>query len=222
MNTKLIEKFKYCLGISYSRKILNNILNENRNYFHGSVLDIGGGKERGKFVRPKTEKWISADISSELQPDFVCNVEKMPFENESFDVIKATQIFEHVENPEIGVKECFRVLKKEGYFIISAPFIYPLHGDPCDFQRWTKNKWEKVLSESEFKIEKLCNMGGYFIVLIDMLRNFNASMPSFFRYLGYFIYPFYYLLIQLDKTGFVLKNNRLNKYTSGYFIIAKK
>lgn len=218
----LKKKLRYYFGISYSRKLLDNVLNRKKHYFHGSVLDIGGGRKRGKFMPSKTEKWIFADLDQELHPDVICNVEKMQFENDSFDTIKATQLFEHVENPENGIRECYRVLKKGGHFIISAPFIYPIHADPYDFQRWTDTKWKNILTETGFEIEEFYDIGKYFTVLIDMFKNFNQSLPSILRYIGYIFYPLYSLLIQLDKTNFVLRNNRLNKYTAGYFIIAKK
>ena len=41
----------------------------------------------------------------------------LPFNNESFDVITAMDFLEHVENPEMVIKEFSRVLKPNGIFI---------------------------------------------------------------------------------------------------------
>ena len=217
----IIKKIQYYLGSSYRRKFLDKLLNENKKYFQGSVLDIGGGRKRGKFVPPKTKKWIFADITPELKPDVICNVEKMQFENKSFNTIKATELFEHVENLEQGIKECFRVLKKGGYFIISAPFLYPIHGDPFDFQRWTDQKWKKVLFESGFKIENLETMGGFFTLMSDMIKNVNKKNFFLLRYLGYFFYPLLDILVSLDSIK-KIQHSVFGKYVEGYFIIAKK
>lgn len=204
--------------MSYRRKILDKKLNANRNFFQGDVLDIGGGRKRGILIPPKTKSWIFADITPELNPDIICNVEKMQFKNETFDTIKATELFEHVEKPENGIKECFRVLKNRGYFIISAPFLYPIHGDPFDYQRWTKKKWENVLLKTGFKIEKIEPMGGFFTVFIEMIKTLNKNLPSPLRQIFYISYPILDSLTHLDKINFQLSQN----YTTGYFIIAKK
>jgi len=220
MNNTLIKKVQYYIGTSYRRKILDEKLNKNRDYFRGSVLDIGGGRKRGAFNPPETEAWIFADITPESNPDVICNVEKMQFKDNSFDTIKATELFEHVEKPEDGIRECFRVLKTGGHFIISAPFLYPIHGDPFDYQRWTQEGWVKNLEKYGFKLEKIEVVGLFFTVLVDMLKKLNIASPFIFRSIGYLFYPFLDLISYIDKT--LVHNKQLNKYTTGYFIIAKK
>ncbi|MFA7209285.1 MAG: class I SAM-dependent methyltransferase [Parcubacteria group bacterium] len=219
---KILENIQYYIGASYRRKLLDKILNENRYYFSGVVLDIGGGRKRGKFIPPETKKWIFADITPELKPDIICNVEKMQFEDESFDTIKATELFEHVEDPEQGINECCRVLKEDGYFIISMPFLYPIHGDPFDYQRWTGKKWNDVLLKNKFKIEKIEMIGYFFTVLAEMIKTLIKLSPALLRYLGYLSYPALDLLVKLDDLKIINKNNKLNKYTTGFFIIARK
>lgn len=46
----------------------------------------------------------------------VANAYDLPFENESFDVVCAMDILEHVENPQKVIEEASRVLKKNGMF----------------------------------------------------------------------------------------------------------
>jgi len=138
----MLKDIKYYFGASYRRKILDRLLEQNKYYYKGIVLDIGG-RDRGKFKKPKdeVEKWIFADIEQKHKPDIILNVEDMNnIVTESIDVINAVELFEHVENIEKGLNECYRVLKKNGTMILSAPFLYPIHADPCDFQRWTKEK----------------------------------------------------------------------------------
>ncbi len=45
-----------------------------------------------------------------------CNAEKIPFGDETFDVICAMDFLEHVENPKIIIQEVGRLLKPEGLF----------------------------------------------------------------------------------------------------------
>lgn len=49
----------------------------------------------------------------------VSSADKLPFKNDSFDVILFYETIEHVENPEKCLKEIKRVLNKDGNLIIS-------------------------------------------------------------------------------------------------------
>ena len=216
------QKLQYYLGTTYRRKKLDKHLNSNRHYFKGKVLDIGGGRKRGAFIPPKTKEWIFADISPELKPDVICNVENMKFNDNIFNTIKATELFEHVQKPEQGIKECYRVLKKNGYLIVSMPFLYPIHGDPYDYQRWTKHKWKTIAKQTNFKVEKIITIGYFFTVLSDMLKKMNRSLPLPVRLLGYAFYPVLDIVSAIDNLKIISKNKILKTYTSGYLIILKK
>ncbi|MDI6752578.1 MAG: class I SAM-dependent methyltransferase [bacterium] len=50
--------------------------------------------------------------------------EKIPFEDNTFDVVYSTMVLEHVEDPEKVIKESIRVLKKGGYL----QFVIPNYG----------------------------------------------------------------------------------------------
>ena len=49
------------------------------------------------------------------------------------------------------------------------PFLYGVHADPCDFQRWTANKIKKELKNAGFAVEQLEPMGSLFAVFYDLL-----------------------------------------------------
>lgn len=48
--------------------------------------------------------------------------EKLPFNDDSFDFIVATDVLEHVYNTKHTFKELYRVLKQNGTFFISVPY----------------------------------------------------------------------------------------------------
>jgi ubiquinone/menaquinone biosynthesis C-methylase UbiE len=47
--------------------------------------------------------------------------EEMPYEDEQFDVILMEDVLEHVNNPEKVMRECSRVLKREGMLVAKFP-----------------------------------------------------------------------------------------------------
>jgi len=220
----MLERIKYYFGASYQRKALDALLEQHKHYYKGIVLDIGG-RDRGKFQKPKdkVEKWIFADIESGHNPDIVLDVAKMDgIESKSIDVINAIELFEHVENPEKSLAECHRVLKEGGMIILSVPFLFPVHGDPYDFQRWTDKKWKEELLKAGFAIEKFEIMGRYFTVMMEMAKVLIRQFPLGLSYLFIPAYPMLDLVAALDSHKCVKHNQKLANYHQGYFIICRK
>ena len=50
------------------------------------------------------------------------DVQNLTFPDESFDIVIAQDVFEHVPDPERGFREIWRVLKTGGYHILTAPY----------------------------------------------------------------------------------------------------
>jgi SAM-dependent methyltransferase len=224
MINKIIIQLKYYLWATYRRRSIDKILFNNLHYYNGIVLDIGG-RSRGKFKKPEENiiKWIYADIDLNNKPDIVLDVSKMTtIENESIDSINAIELFEHVKYPLKGLAECYRTLKFDGFLVISSPFLFQIHADPCDYQRWTIHKWNYELSYAGFSIDKLIHNGFFFTVLGDMIKALIKTFPIGIRQAFFTIYPLIDLMVMLDKLDIVKNNSVLNKFTSGYIFYAKK
>ncbi len=209
---------------SFRRQHLDKLLRKYESEYRGAVLDIGG-RDRGCFKKPKdrVDKWVFADIEPAYKPDILTDVCDMKtVESESFDVVNACELFEHVENTAKGIAECFRVLKPDGSLILSVPFLYQIHADPLDFQRWTETKWKMELTKAGFTIKTFEIMGRYFTVRNGMRKTFIQSLPVIIRHFGYLSFPIMELLNRLDNTKMIIKHKKLGSYHGGYFIIAKK
>lgn len=100
-----------------------------------SILDVGCGRAWvAEHYTPKGIDVYSLDISitnpakaKELYPSgnhksVVGDSFKLPFENNSFDCVIASEIIEHVVQPAEFIKELFRVVKKSGELIITTPY----------------------------------------------------------------------------------------------------
>lgn len=218
----MIANLKYFLLTSFRRIKIDRDLEESKYLFKGKVLNIGGGRKRGRFSFPSQTNVTVADINKNFKPDVVCPVEKLPFKNNFFDVVVAIELFEHVREPEKGIGECIKVLKPSGYFIFSMPFMYPVHADPKDFQRWTEEKIKQVLNNYPVKIKKFKIQGYYFTVLADLIRKPILNLPILIRYFLYLgIFPLLYILVYLDD-NISKKSLLLKKYHAGYFVICQK
>ena len=214
-----LSKVRYYLWASYRRRLLDSLQEKYRKLYRGVVFDIGG-RDRGKFEKPKTEvdKWVFVDIVKDHKPDLLLDVSNMEgVKSETVDVVNAIELFEHVYDIELGLKEVFRVLKGGGHAILSAPFIHPIHADPDDFQRWTEYKWGAELKKVGFDSIEIIKMGGYFAVLADMLKTGLKNFPKPINYFFYIFYPGLEILFRLDRVS-----KFLDSYTTGYFIVVKK
>ncbi|MCR4313749.1 MAG: class I SAM-dependent methyltransferase, partial [Candidatus Uhrbacteria bacterium] len=173
----LLASLRYYVWASYRRKLLDKLLERHRKTFSGVVLDIGG-RSRGCFEKPKdsVDKWIFADINPEYKPDIVLDVANMTqIEDSSIDVICACELFEHVAEIERGLDECVRVLKENGTMIVSVPFLYAIHADPSDYQRWTQFKWRKEIEQRSCHVDTFVIMGRFFTVMSDHTKTFFKS-----------------------------------------------
>lgn len=219
-----MASLKYYIWASYRRKRIDKLQEKYIDLYKGTVLDIGG-RDRGKFEKPKNkvDKWIFADIEAKHNPDIILDVANMSnVETQSIDVVNAVELFEHVEKINEGIAECYRILKPDGKLIISVPFLYPVHADPFDFRRWTRTKWENELKKAGFKITDIEIIGRYFTVINDMKKTLIKSLPPVIRLFAYLLFPIFDIFNKLDETNFIKNHPKLGKYHGGYFIIASK
>ncbi|MBP2134433.1 SAM-dependent methyltransferase [Methanomicrobium sp. W14] len=69
----------------------------------------------------KCHKYSPVDVCN-------CNLnQKMPFKDESFDVVHANQVIEHLTETDVFLEEIYRVLKPGGYAVLSTPNIGSFH-----------------------------------------------------------------------------------------------
>ena len=57
-------------------------------------------------------------------PDKYFDGINIPYEDNMFDGVLCTQVLEHVENLDLLLAECNRVIKLGGHFVVSVPFLY--------------------------------------------------------------------------------------------------
>lgn len=143
-------------------------------YATGRLLDIGcGNKPYSKWFKNKISDYIGCDIiqSNANKVDVICQANSIPLDNESFETVISTQAIEHIEDYKGMVNEAFRLLKKEGCFILSGPFYWHLHEEPYDFYRFTKHGFKYILENAGFEIIEIKENGGAWATLGLMINH---------------------------------------------------
>ncbi len=200
----------------FARKGLLKYIRENRKYIGGKCLDFGCG------IKPyqqlfSTEEYVGVEIESEIKDPGVVYYDgkTLPFENDTFDSILCSQVFEHIPNLDEIITEIHRILKPGGYVLLTAPFVYPEHLKPFDFRRFTQNGIQMFMESHGFSILK-CHKSGNFSEAIAQMQNvficeklFCGKEKSLFRKTGiFFINVKGYLLSKLyrDEKDLYLDN----------------
>jgi SAM-dependent methyltransferase len=84
--------------------------------------------------------------------------EKLPFADESFDVVTALDVVEHLDDDVAGLREMNRVLQPEGRALIFVPAFMWLWGVQDDIShhriRYTRKQIVERLRSAGFEIER--------------------------------------------------------------------
>jgi len=116
----------------YITKRINEIL---KGFTPKKVLDLGGGNGEYSSIFPNTE-YIGVDcvdeqirrMRSKGLKAFKLDLEKkIPFKDNSFDLILLMDTIEHIYNNFLLIKEVRRILIKHGRLIITVPNISSLY-----------------------------------------------------------------------------------------------
>ena len=171
------------------RSISVNIHNGVHSYTIGDSLDVGAGHApyRDHILKSvdvyhtldRADSTARADM--ETQPlTFVGDICKgqPPFKPETYDTVFCFEALEHVERPAKAIKNIHRLLKPNGTFIFTVPFLARIHDVPVDYHRFTRYAIEKWPG---FETIKLVELGGLWIFaghqLSIILMGFCYGIP---------------------------------------------
>lgn len=195
----------------YIRTSIFNAIKDTLPQFKQSLLDIGCGKMPYKnYILENSEviNYIGLDIENALEydnlvkPDFVWDGRNMPFQDNSYDCAFGTEVLEHCPEPEVVLKEIYRILKPEGIFFFTVPFLWNLHEVPHDEYRYTPFSLKRHLENSGFRNIEIKATGGWHAAMAQMLGLWIRRSPLSKRnrkILSFFLKPIISFLIKNDK-----------------------
>lgn len=196
-----------------------------KKFFSGALVDFGCGlKQYKKLVKHYVDSHVGVDhdltFHDKANIDRYATAYKIPAKNCEFDCALCTAVLEHLEDPILALKECFRVLKNGGVAIYSVPFIWHLHEEPRDFYRFSKYGLEYIFKKAGFEIIQIHALSGFWItfgqIFVYYIYRFNRGILKYvpiIPIIGLFIQGLSYLFDKVDKP---------EQWTWMYMIVVKK
>jgi SAM-dependent methyltransferase len=121
----------------------------------GSILEVGCGNTPYRFLIKNgaytgIDHAVAAEFSCQRKDVLYYQGDAFPVKNESFDLVFHTEVLEHVENPDVFMRNCWAALKPGGRMFFSVPFSYRYHYIPYDYYRYTPPSLKSLCERAGF------------------------------------------------------------------------
>lgn len=208
--------------VTYRRLWLDSALEAFAREMRGVVVDVGGKREnkRGTFNPPedRAKAWWYVNLDMNTKPNIYGDVQRIPLRGQSVDCILCTEVLEHLPRPERCVDEMHRLLRDGGLVLASVPFLYPVHADPYDYQRFTEDGLRELFKR--FKAVEVHRMGGYAGAMGLMIELGMADVDN--RLARWAMKWLSRWLCRRDLVNFGNESETQSKFTTGYFVRAAR
>ncbi len=158
--------------------------------------------------------------------------EKLPYNDNQFDVVLVLDVLEHIEDDKKAIKELHRVLKPDGILISFVPAFMILWGITDEvsqhFRRYTKSELVSKLKESDFKIIRSTYFNTFLFPPILFVRLISRLIPNkykpedetrlgnrFINKVFYYIFKFESILLHKINFPFGVSLAVISKKSSG-------
>ena len=185
-------------------------------YITGKTLDVGSGSKPYFNLFKNVTEYIGLDVeqsghSHKLESiDVFYDGKTFPFEENSFDSLVFFEVLEHVFNPETFFKQIKKVVRPQGYCLVSIPFIWGEHEQPFDFARYSSFGLKYMFDQYGFEIVKhkkyLTDFRMIFLLINSYIyTTFKRFLPGYFAWI--FILPLVALNNILGLICYILPKN---------------
>ena len=185
-----------------------------------AVLDVGAGQ--GYFVRALEDaghRGIGIDIAvqgmkvaNRIAPDSVFMVadgQRLPFDDESFDVVTFWGTLEHHPDMVQALTECKRVIRPGGTALFRVPnrrfWVYlimerlglPIGTDQSDLVEHllSLDEWQVLIEQAGFRVRHVEADNWFLVQSLSTVPGFSAKVKMLFRKLSLLLAPLSYTYV---------------------------
>lgn len=141
-----VARYKFALDYSGGRKVLDAACGAG----YGSYILASNAKQViGIDISDETIDFANGNFSRNNTEYITSSVLDMPFDDDSFELSIAFEIFEHIDKPVLFLNELKRVTKKKGKIILSTPnesFTKSTVDNPFHTHEYTYDEFSSMIS----------------------------------------------------------------------------
>lgn len=141
-------------ALESTRRLVNLYVPKNTSL---TVLDVGSQQVAGQPLSHRQLfdmaccRYVGVDLEAGPNVDQVLTKPYgLPFDDDSFDVVICGQVFEHIPFFWVTALEFARVVKNDGFIILSAPSRGHVHNPPFDGWRFCEQAYEAWPSSATY------------------------------------------------------------------------
>jgi SAM-dependent methyltransferase len=204
---------------TYHRRSVHNLAERHRRLVRGRSLNIGGRNDHWLLCGVQA---VGLELEAGPGVDVVGDARALPFADESFDTVLATEVIEHVRQPNDMVSEIHRVLKPGGHAILSSPFVWKLHRWPQDYWRFTDDSFALLFKNfAECQVFPVNGTHETFMHVLWQYAEIWCEAARVPRRALLALKPIEWLSWLLSSLV-SLEQRSERAYTTGWFVVARK
>lgn len=191
----------------------------------GTVLDAGSGSVDRYSDFFVYDKYLRLDVDPKSGADIIASIEDIPLPSGSIDSVVCTGVLGDIFQPAVPIMEFNRLLKENGYCLLTDNFSSLMHNQPYDYFRFTDFYLKKLFSENGFEIMVSERIGGFHSAMLQLsieylVRRFNLYHHKLLGRLASRLFYFLFLISRfLDRHD---KSPANDCFAIAWLIVAKK
>jgi SAM-dependent methyltransferase len=143
----------------------------------GTLLDVGCGIKPYKSLF-QVHRYVGLDVpvsghrDDGKHNDVFFDGLQLPIQSASVDTVLATEVLEHVFEPDRFMSELSRVARPGGALILTVPFAWYEHEQPHDYGRYTSFGLRALVTRHGFDVVQLSKTAGYVLALAQLASSY--------------------------------------------------
>ena len=175
----------------HKRKLVHQLISKYVNR-PGKVLDVGAGT--GKVLSElKLTGWQVEGVDGEKEAVRWAKkrgvvikkhdlVKKLPFKDNSFDLVVSLDVLEHIKDDKKLLKEMKRVVKPKGIILVTVPayqWLYSYWDKMLShFRRYSKRDLRKLGNQVKLTMTFISYYSSFYLLPAVLVRKIKASKPK--------------------------------------------